>query len=444
MKNNRKFSLPSVLRALRHRNFRLFFIGQGISLTGTWLQTTAMSWLVYRLTGSAFLLGVVGFSTQLPSIFISPFAGVLSDRWKRRTILLVTQSLSLLQAAILAALVVAKLIVPWHIIVLSLFIGVINSFDVPARQSFMMEMIDDKNDIGNALAINSAMFNSARLIGPTIAGILIAVTGEGVCFVLNAASFIAVLYALYQMRVKERTGIRKNERVLSELKTGFDYVTGSRPIRDILLNLSLVSLMGMPYMTLMPVFAKNVFHGGPHTMGFLMSSAGLGALCGAIYLASRKSVVGLVTHIYVSGAIFGAAMVAFAVSASLPLAMFFLFIAGFGMIIQSASSNTILQSISDEDKRGRVMSFYTIAFIGISTFGSLLYGSLAGVIGVSLTVIIGGVFVMAGAFVFSTKIKGLRKLIRPIYIRNGIIREIETGIEAAVDPEEIPGNGLLK
>lgn len=432
--------LPNLLRSLRHRNFRLFFIGQGISLTGTWLQTTAMSWLVYRITGSVFLLGVVGFASQLPSIFISPFAGVLSDRWNRRTILLVTQSLSFIQAIVLAILVLTGAVMTWHIIALSIFIGIINSFDVPARQSFMMEMIDDRNDISNALAINSAMFNSARLIGPTVAGIIIAVSGEGMCFVLNALSFIAVLYALYLMKVKEKTGLHRNENIMNELKTGFDYVAGSRPIRDILLNISIISLFGMPYMTLMPVFAKHVFHGGAHTMGFLMSSAGAGALCGAIYLASRKNVVGLIRHIYIYGIVFGFAMIAFSLSAYLPLAMGMLFIAGYGMIVTTASCNTILQTISDEDKRGRVMSFYTIAFIGVSTFGNLLYGFFAGIIGTALTVGFGGCFVIISSVIFSFELPEIRKIVRPIYIKNGIIKEIETALQAVNEPSKSSNN----
>jgi MFS family permease len=413
-------------------------MGQGISLIGTWLQTTALSWLVYRLTGSALLLGVVGFASQLPSIFLSPFAGVLSDRWRKRDMLIATQSLALLQASIIAVLVLTKTVQTWHIIAMALFIGVINSFDVPARQSFMMEMIEDKNDISNALAINSAMFNSARLIGPTIAGILIAVVGEGMCFVLNAVSFIAVIYALIIMNVKPRASGRKNERVMDELITGFKYVAGSRPIRIILLNLGLASLVGMPYMTLMPVFAKNVYHGGAHTMGFLMSAAGAGALCGAVYLASRKNVLGLGRHIYLAGAVFGAAMIGFALSPVLWIALIMLFTAGAGMIILTASSNTILQTISEEDKRGRVMSFYAIAFLGVSTFGNLLYGWLAGIIGGSKTVAIGGFFVIAGAVVFFLEMPVLRMHIRPIYIKNGIIKELETGLQAATEPVETP------
>jgi MFS family permease len=256
--------------------------------------------------------------------------------------------------------------------------------------------------------------------------------------VLNALSFIAVLYALYLMKVKEKIGTPRNENVMSELKIGYDYVSKSRPIRDILLNLSLASLLGMPYMTLMPVFAKHVFHGGAHTMGFLMSSAGAGALCGAIYLASRKSVVGLSRHIFIFGLVFGAAMIAFSLSTYLPLAMVMLFIAGCGMIVMTASSNTILQSISDEDKRGRVMSFYTIAFIGISTFGNLLYGWLAGVIGSPLTVAIGGCFVIAGSVVFSFELPEIIKIIRLVYIKRGIIQEISEGLQAATEPAKTP------
>jgi MFS family permease len=439
MNKKKIFKFPSMFRALRHRNFRLFFMGQGISLIGTWLQTTAMSWLVYRLTGSVFLLGVVGFCSQLPLLVLSPFAGVLSDRWKRRAILRVTQSLALVQASLIAALVIAKTVQPWHIIILSVFLGIVNSFDIPARQSFMMEMVDDKNDLSNAISLNSAMVNSARLIGPAIAGILIAMVGEGACFTLNALSFIAVIYALNMMKVKERTGRRRNEDVFSGLKTGFKYVSGFRPIRSILLNLSVITLMGMPYVTLMPVFAKKIFNGGPHTMGFLISSIGAGALCGAIYLASRKNVLGLGRHIYLAGALFGAAMIAFSFISILPLAMLMLFFAGAGMVSMVAASNTILQTISDEDKRGRVMSFYSLA-AGISTFGNLIYGSLASAIGAPRAVTIGGGIVIIGALVFSRELPELRKIVRPIYIKHGIIKELETGIAAAGNPVETIDN----
>jgi len=430
------FHLPHGLRALRHRNYQLFFMGQGISLIGTWLQTTAMSWLVYRITGSALLLGVVGFCSQLPLLVVSPFAGVLSDRWKRRTILRVTQSMALLQASIIAVLVITGTVQPWHIIILSLFLGTVNSFDIPARQSFMMEMGEDKNDLSNAISLNSALVNSARLIGPAIAGILIALAGEGVCFTLNALSFIAVIYALNQMKVKERTGLRKNEKILVELKTGFEYVRGFRPIRSILLNMSLVTLIGLPYATLMPVFAKNIFHGGPHTMGFLISSIGAGALCGAIYLASRRNVLGLGRHIYIAEALFGSALIAFSFTTILPLAMLVLFFAGAGMVTMIASSNTILQTVSDEDKRGRVMSFYSIA-AGVSTFGNLIYGSLASAIGAPGAVGIGGCIVLIGALLFSRELPEMRKMIRPIYIKHGIIKEMETAIEAANNPVDV-------
>jgi len=436
MNKKKVFEFPAMLRALRHRNFRLFFMGQGLSLIGTWLQTTAMSWLVYRITGSVLLLGVVGFCSQLPLLILSPFAGVLSDRWKRRTILRFTQSLALLQACIIAALVITNTVQPWHIIVLGIFLGCVNSFDIPARQSFMMEMVDDKNDLSNAISLNSAMVNSARLIGPAIAGILIALTGEGVCFVLNAFSFLAVIYALNMMKVKERVSEHKNKDVLSGLKEGFKYVSGFRPIRSILLNMSVITLMGMPYATLMPVFAKKIFNGGPHTMGFLISSIGAGALCGAIYLASRKNVLGLGRHIYIAGFVFGSAMIAFSFTSILPLAMLILFFAGAGMVNMVAASNTILQTISDEDKRGRVMSFYSLT-AGVSTFGNLIYGSLAAGIGAPRAVTIGGCVVLIGALVFSRELPELRKIVRPIYIKHGIIKELEIGIAAASRPGDI-------
>jgi MFS family permease len=431
MEKTKGFKLPEMFRALNSRNYRLFFMGQGTSLIGTWLQTTAMSWLVYRLTGSAFLLGVVGFCSQLPLLVLSPFAGVLSDRWKRRTILRFTQSLALIQASIMAVLVITNVVQPWHIIILSVFLGTVNSFDIPARQSFMMEMVEDKNDLSNAISLNSALVNSARLIGPAIAGILIALVGEGVCFTLNALSFLAVIYALNRMRVKDRPVTGKSKKILSELRDGFKYVSGFRPLRSMLLNMSLVTLIGLPYATLMPVFAKNIFHGGPHTMGFLISSIGAGALCGAFYLASRKSVLGLGRLISIAEAVFGAAVITFSFTTILPLAMLALFCAGVGMVVMIASSNTILQTISEEAMRGRVMSFYAIA-AGVSTFGNLIYGSIAAAIGAPRALTIGGSVIMVGALIFARELPQMGKLIRPIYIKQGIIKDIE--MEAAAGP----------
>jgi MFS family permease len=390
-----------------------------------------MSWLVYRLTGSAFLLGVVGFCSQLPLLVLSPFAGVLSDRWKRRTILRVTQSMALTQALIMAVLAITNVVRPWHIIILSTFLGVVNSFDIPARQSFMMEMVEDKNDLSNAISLNSALVNSARLIGPAIAGILIALVGEGACFSLNALSFIAVIYALNLMKVKDRPMPVKGKRILSELKDGFKYVSGFRPLRSMLLNMSLVTLIGLPYATLMPVFAKNIFHGGPHTMGFLISSIGAGALCGAFYLASRKSVLGLGKLISMAEALFGAALIVFSFTTILPLAMLVLFFAGAGMVVMIASSNTILQTISEEAMRGRVMSFYAIA-AGVSTFGNLIYGSLAAALGAPRALTIGGSVIIVGALIFARELPQIGKLIRPIYIKQGILKDIE--MEATANP----------
>jgi MFS family permease len=295
----------------------------------------------------------------------------------------------------------------------------------------MMEMVEDKNDLSNAISLNSALVNSARLIGPAIAGILIALVGEGACFSLNALSFIAVIYALNLMKVKDRPMPVKGKRILSELKDGFKYVSGFRPLRSMLLNMSLVTLIGLPYATLMPVFAKNIFHGGPHTMGFLISSIGAGALCGAFYLASRKSVLGLGKLISMAEALFGAALIVFSFTTILPLAMLVLFFAGAGMVVMIASSNTILQTISEEAMRGRVMSFYAIA-AGVSTFGNLIYGSLAAALGAPRALTIGGSVIIVGALIFARELPQIGKLIRPIYIKQGILKDIE--MEATANP----------
>lgn len=428
-------SIQVILRALRYRNFRLFFMGQGISLIGTWMQQIAMSWLVYRLTGSALLLGVVGFSSQIPSFLLSPFAGVLADRVNRRGLLMSTQSLSMLQAFILAALVLTGTIRIWHIILASIFIGMVNAFDIPARHSFFVEMIENKEDLSNAIALNSSMFNGARLIGPAVAGALIAVLGEGLCFLINGVSYLAVLWALAIMRLKPSEGIAVRNPVLLELKEGFSYVLGFAPIRLILTVLALLSLVGMPYTVLMPVFAGKVLHGGVHTYGFLMTASGVGAFASAIFLASRKTVLGLGRIIAIASAMFGISLIAFSLSRSIPLSLITLCIAGFAAITQVAACNTILQTITDDDKRGRVMSFYSMSFMGMAPFGSLIGGALAGRIGAPETILIGGVICIAGAIYFSLKLPSIRGLVRPIYIRKGILPEVAKGLESATETD---------
>ncbi len=407
-----KIEKMNIFRALQHRNYRLFFIGQTISLVGTWMQQLAVGWLVYRLTNSALLLGLIGFLGQLPIFVLTPFAGVIADRHNRRRILVITQSLAMAQAAVFSVLIFSHQIRVWHIAVLSTFLGLINSFDMPIRQAFTVEMIDKREHLGNAIALNSSMVNLARLIGPSLAGIIIAAFGEGVCFLLNALSYIAVIASLKAIKIADRPVRQTHPYVLHELKEGFVYAFSSIPIRYILLLLALVSLAGMPYQVLMPIFARDIFHGGPETLGFLMTMAGIGALIGTIYLAARKSILGLIKMVALAAGAFGAALIIFSQSTILWLSLFLICVAGFAMIVQMASSNTILQTIVEENKRGRIMSFYTMAFVGMSPFGSLLAGGLASRIGAPASLSLGGACCILGAVVFLGKSSLLKKEIR--------------------------------
>ena len=418
-----KTNFKEILRSLKYRNYRLFFAGQGISLIGTWMQQIALSWLVYKLTNSALLLGLVGFFGQVPVFVITPFTGVLIDRWNRHRILVATQTLLMIQAFILAFLTLTGHIQVWHIVSLSLGLGLVNAFDMPARQAFVIEMVEKKEDLSNAIALNSAMVNGARLIGPAVAGILVAIVGEGMCFLINGISFIAVIIALLFMKVKKILFNVSTNNIPKDIKEGFKYTFGFSPIRSILLLLGLISLMGMPYTVLMPIFAQDILHGGSHTLGFLMSSAGVGAVIGGVYLASRKTVLGLGKILAISAGIFGSGLIAFSLSKNLWLSLSMLLIVGFGMIVQIAASNTILQTITEEDKRGRVMSFYTMAVVGMSSFGNLLAGTLANKIGAPYTILISGAFCILGAVIFSTRIPLLRKIVYPIYIKKGFMPE---------------------
>lgn len=413
--------LRLLLRALQHRNYRLFFFGQTLSLIGTWMQQIAMSWLVYRLTGSATLLGVVGFATQIPTFLLAPIAGVLADRWNKHRLMLGAQALAMLQAVVLTVLVLGGMVQVWHIVVLSLFIGMVNAFDIPARQSFLIEMIERREDLGNAIALNSSMMNGTRLIGPSIAGVLIAVAGEGICFLLNAVSYLAVIAALLAMRVKPKAAPAGGASILHELREGISYAYHFSPIRSILMLIALVSLVGIPYTVLLPVFAREILHGEAHTYGFLMAAAGTGAFASALLLASRRSVLGLGKVIPLAAAVFGVALSVFAFSRSLWLSLLLLFTTGLGMMAQIASSNTILQTIVDDDKRGRVMSLFTMSFMGMTPFGSLLAGALADRIGVTYTLLIGGLICAAGAVVFASRLRTLRDHIIPVYREKGIL-----------------------
>ena len=420
--------LRLIFRALYSRNYRLFFGGQGISLIGTWMQQIAMSWLVYRLTNSAFLLGLIGFSSQIASLFFSPFAGVLSDRWNRHHILVVTQLLAMIQAFILASLTLTGVIAVPHLIILSIFLGLVNAFDMPTRQAFVVEMVEKKKDLGNAIALNSFLFNGARLVGPSVAGILISILGEGMCFLLNGFSFLAVIIALLAMKITPNQKDSQKPRVWPELKEGFIYAFSFPPIRSILFFIGWISFVGMANTTLMPVFARDILHGDSKTYGFLMAAIGVGAIIGAIFLASRKNVLGLGRIIVIASGIFGIGLIFFSLSHILWLSFFLLLLAGFGMMVHMASSNTILQTIVDDDKRGRVMSLYAMAFMGMAPLGSLVGGSLAGWIGAPLTLILVGISCMVGSFLFRKILPSLRILIRPIYVKKGILSE-KSGIE---------------
>jgi MFS family permease len=432
--NIKTSGIKTLLRALRSRNYRLFVAGQSISLVGTWMQQVAMSWLVYRITGSAFLLGVIGFTSQIPTFLLAPVAGVLADRWNRRRLLIITQALAMFQAALLAVAVFSGVIQVWHIVVLSLLLGVVNAFDIPIRQSFVVEMVSRREDLGNAIALNSSMVNGARLIGPTIAGLLVASVGEGVCFILNSASYLAVLVALAAMRMEPNSNhLRERRNVFHELNEGFAYVIRFGPIRSILLLIALVSLTGMPYTVLVPVFAKEILHGGAHTFGFLMTAAGCGALAGTVYLASRKTVVGLGKLIVYATVLFAAGTAAFAVSSNILFSLAALVVAGCGAMMLVASCNTILQTILEENKRGRVMSFFTVAFMGMAPFGSFGAGTMAGIIGPRDTILLGSACCLVGAALFARQLPNIREEVRPIYVKMGIIKEVAQGIESAVE-----------
>jgi MFS family permease len=413
--------LKPSLRALESKNYRLFFTGQAISMIGTWMTQVAMIWLVYHLTNSALLLGIVGFSSQIPSFVIGPFGGIFVDRWNRHRILVTTQILAMIQSLALAVLALTGIIQIWHIILLSIFQGFINAFDAPARQAFVMEMIEKKEDLGNAIALNSSMFNGARLVGPAIAGLVIASVGAGMCFLIDGVSYIAVIASLLAMKIKPRQITVQTTNVWQRLKEGFIYAFSFPPIRAILLLLALFSFMGMPYMVLIPIFATKILDGDAETLGFLMTASGLGALMGGIYLSSRQSVVGLGKVIAFSPAVLGVGLIIFSQSRLLWLSLLMMLIVGCASILQIASSNTILQTIVEEDKRGRLMSLYTMSFLGILPFGNLAAGALASRIGAPNTVMIGGLFCILGSLIFAKQLPKLTRLIRPLYRKIGLL-----------------------
>lgn len=429
----RESRLSFILRALKYRNYRLFFGGQIVSLVGNWMTSVATSWLVYRLTGSAWMLGIVGFAGQIPAFVLAPFAGIFVDRVDKRRMLVTTQTLAMLQSFALAAMTLSGRATVEGLVILNLIDGAITAFDMPLRQAFVVDMIENKEDLGNAIALNSSMVNAARLVGPSLGGVIIALAGEGWCFFLDGASFVGVIFALLAMKVRVQPAKPRHPGgPLAELKEGFAASFGFHPIRSIILLLALISLVGVPYTVLIPIFAGGILHGGPHTLGLLMTSTGVGALCGAVWLASRKSVLGLGGVIPMAAAVFGGGLIAFSFSRTLWLSAPLLVVTGAGFMIQMASSNTIVQTIVDDDKRGRVMSFFMMSFLGAAPFGSLIAGSLADRYGAPLTLAAGGACCLAGAAWFASNLEEIRASIRPIYRRMGILPAVVAqGLDAA-------------
>ena len=419
------------VRALKSRNYRLFFGGQSISMIGTWMTRIATSWLVYRLTDSAALLGFVSFAGQIPMFFLGPVAGVWVDRWDRHRTLVVTQVLSMLQSFALAVLALAHIINIWEILFLSLVQGLINTFDMPSRQAFVVQMVESRDDLSNAIALNSSLVNASRLIGPAIAGVVIAAWGEGYCFLIDGISFLAVIASLLLMVITVVQTRAPQREIWQELHEGWRYVLDSVAIRTILSLLALVSLVGFPYSVLMPIFASDILHGGPHTLGFLMAASGVGALAGAISLALRKSVVGLGRYIAICAALFGASLMGFSLSRVLWLSLLLMAVTGFGFMQQMASSNTILQTIVADEKRGRVMAFYGMAFLGMAPFGSLLAGGLAARIGAPGTLFWCGAVVVISSVWFSRRLPAIRAEVRPLYIKLGILPEMAMAVQQA-------------
>src|SRR5579884_416936 len=425
-----------LLCSLAHRNFRLYFSGQGISLIGTWMQHIAMSWLVFQMTQSSFQLSVVLFAGQVPTLFLSPAAGALADRWNRHRVLLLTQTLAMVQALLLALLTWTGRIDVWQLISLSLFLGVVNTFDMTTRQAFLSEIVTRRADLGNAIALNSLIVNGARLLGPTLAGIILAQTSADVCFLLNGLSYLAVLLALLAMRL-EGPRRERSTPLWQGLREGFRYVSSFAPIRTLLLLLALASMAGTSYTVLLPELTVRQLDGDAQTLAFLMAAAGLGALTGALFLASRKSVLGLERWILLALTLLGGSLLTLAVVADFLLALLVLFLIGLGIMVELAASNTLLQTIAAEDKRGRVMSFYTMAFPGMAPLGSLLTGMLATWLGLPLTCLINGLLCLAGAALFGFSLPHLCVLVRPIYVRLNLLPPLTSGIATASELETV-------
>ena len=415
-------ALPRTFRALRHRNFRLFFIGHGLSVMGTWLQQVAMGWLTYRLSGSVWLLGAVAFCGNVGILAFGTFAGVIADHVHRRRALLVTQSLMLLQAIVLAALTWSGHIAVWHLIVLALVLGLVHAFDAPLRQSLWVHLVEDREDLPNVVALNSFLVNAARMIGPALAGLLLAVVSEAVCFVLNALSFVAVIVAISRMRWAREPGpVPWEGGFWSKWVEGYRFVAGFAPARALLLLVAAVAWTITPYSSLMPVYAKDIYGGGPEILGFLLAAAGAGALASTVYLAGRATIRGLGRVIATGAMASGIALAAFAYLSFLPLALALMFVVGSGVVLVAASVNTILQTIVPDRLRGRVAGFFILAFLGIAPLGNLAAGALGNAVGVPATFVVNGLSATLVALWFWRALPALRELMRPTYLRLGII-----------------------
>ena len=412
-------NLPVTLRALKHRNFQLFFGGQLISLIGTWMQSVAQSWLVYGLTGSSLLLGSVGFASQFPVLLASPLGGMVADRYNRQRIVIGTQVASMTLAFMLAVLTLAHRITIPEIFVLAVLLGIVNAFDIPGRQSFLVEMVG-KEDLINAIALNSSMFNGARIVGPAIAGILVSRIGEGWCFFANAVSYIAVIIGLFMMRMPPRAHLPTGP-ALAHLMEGFRFVSRTAPIRAILLLLGLVSLVAMPYTVLMPIFADRILHGGARGLGILMGATGVGALLGALMLAARTGVQGLGRWVTFACAGFAITLIAFGLSRNFWLSATLLVPVGFCMMLQMSSSNTLIQSMVPDHLRGRVMAVYSMMFMGMAPFGALLGGALADRLGAPVTVSMGAIACLIGAAIFGLRLPKIRGEARQLIIAQGMV-----------------------
>ncbi len=407
--------IASTFRALKHRNYRLFFFGQIVSLSGTWIQSVAQSWLVYRLTGSVALLGLIGFAGQFPIFLLTAFGGAIADKYDRRKILICTQTAAMMMAAVLAALTLFDVIQVWHLFVLATVSGIFNAFDIPARQSFVVDMVS-RDDLLNAIALNSSVFNGARIIGPAIAGILVAAVGEGWCFFGNSISYIAVIFGLAAMHITPKIVSTGNAPALEKIKEGFSFVIETKPIRSLMLLLGLVSLMGMPYAVLMPIFADRILQSDARGLGVLMGTSGAGALIAALTLASRKSLKGLGTWVAASSGVFGIFLILFSQSRTFWLSAVLLIPVGFSMMLQMASSNTLVQAMVPDELRGRVMAVYSMMFMGMAPIGALLAGSLAERVGAPLTVALGGAICIVGSVLFASQLSSFRFEARRIII----------------------------